>query len=130
MLGFDKQLAEFDWLEEAGPGGRGHGECSVRLGDQEVARIRYRQGRLPLPGVTVRATSIRDDMVLGCANHLRGRYRWSSVDIETAEGGLADILRHLGRPILAAVVTGYRGEMVDDLRALGFLPGRRVERQW
>lgn len=130
MLGFDKQLAEFDWHEEVGPGNRASGECVVQLGDQEVVRIRYRQGRLPLPGVPVRAMIIRDDMVLRCTNCIRGRYRWSSVDIETLEGGSSDILRHCGKPILAAVVTGYRGEMVDDLRALGFLPGRRVERQW
>ena len=65
MLGFNKQLAEFDWREEVGPGGRVSGECVVRLGGQEVVRIRYRQGRVPLPGVPVRAAMVRDDMVLG-----------------------------------------------------------------
>src|SRR5206468_1366523 len=48
-LGFKKQLAEFDWQEEGGPGVRVSGQCVVRLGDREVVRIRYRQGRLPLP---------------------------------------------------------------------------------
>jgi hypothetical protein len=54
LLGFKKQLADFDWQEEAGPGGRVSGQCTVRLQDQEVVRIRYRQGWLPLPSVPVR----------------------------------------------------------------------------
>ena len=28
MLGFDKQLADFQWQEEAGPGGRASGDVS------------------------------------------------------------------------------------------------------
>ena len=128
MLGFDKQLADFEWQEEAGPGGRASGECVVRLGGHEVVRIRYRQGRVPLPGVPVRAAMVRDDMVLVCSNRLRGRYRLSRAVFETTQGGPADILSHLGRPIVAAVVTGYRGVMADDLRALGFLPHRTPSR--
>jgi Acetoacetate decarboxylase (ADC) len=124
LLGFNKQLADFDWREEVGPGGRASGECVVRLGGQEVVRIRYRQGWVPLPGVPVRAAMLRGDMVLACSNHLRGRYRLSSASFEPADGGPADLLRHLGRPIVAAVVTGYRGVMADDLRAVGFLPHR------
>jgi hypothetical protein len=113
LLGFKKQLAGFDWHEEVGPSGRASGECLVRLGGQEVVRIRYRQGRVPLPGVPVRAAMVRDDMVrddmvLTCRNCLRGRYRWSRVFTEPAQGGPADVLRHLGRPILTAVVTDYR----------------------
>jgi hypothetical protein len=126
MLGFDKQLAEFDWHEEVGPSGKATGECVVRLGGQEVVRIRYRQGRVPLPGVPVRAAMVRDDMVLACSNRLRGRYRLSKAVFETTQGGPADILSHLGRPMVAAVVTGYRGVMADDLRALGFLPHRNA----
>lgn len=37
-------------------------------------------------------------------------------------------LRHLGEPIVSVVVTGYRGIMADDLRALGFLPHRNPAR--
>ena len=37
-LGFNKQLAEFDW-KEADPGHRASGECAVRLGDQDVVRF-------------------------------------------------------------------------------------------
>src|SRR5436305_2185679 len=44
LLGFKKQLADFDWHEEAGASGRASGECIVRLGGHEVVRIRYRQG--------------------------------------------------------------------------------------
>ena len=77
---------------------------------------------LPLPGMPVRAAMVRDDMVLRCSNRFRGRYRLSSASFEPAEGGPADLLRHLGRPIGAVVVTDYRGVMVDDLRAIGFLP--------
>jgi Acetoacetate decarboxylase (ADC) len=128
LLGFNKLLADFDWREEYGPGGRASGECVVRLGAQEVVHIRYRQGRVPLTGVPVRAMTIRGDMVLCFSNRLWGRYRWSTVAIEPTEGGQAGILRHLGRPILTAVVTGYRGVMADDLRALGFLPHRNPSR--
>src|SRR4051794_27229503 len=77
LLGFNKQLADFDWHEEVSPGGRASGECVVRLGGHEVVRIRYRQGRVPLPGVPVRAAMLRGDMVLACSNRLRGRFRWS-----------------------------------------------------
>ena len=83
---------------------------------------------MPLPGVPVRAAMVRGDMVLACSNRLRGRYRLSRAVIETTQGGPADILSHLGRPIVAAVVTGYRGVMADDLRALGFLPHRTPSR--
>jgi Acetoacetate decarboxylase (ADC) len=124
LLGFHKQLADFDWQEQTGPDGRASGQCIVRIEGQEVVRIRYRQGRLPLPGLPVRAMMMRDDMVLACSNRLRGRYRLSSASFEPADGGPADLLRHLGRPIVAAVVTGYRGMMADDLRAVGFLPHR------
>lgn len=123
-LGFDKRTGEFVWQEQIGPGRRASGECVVRFAGREVVRFRYRQGRLPLPGVPVRAMSIRDDMVLRCSNRLRGRYRRSEVQVEPMDGGPADLLRHLGRPILGVVVTGYRGVMVDDLRAIGFLPHR------
>ena len=95
MLGFNKRMGAFDWHEEVGPGGRVSGECVVRHGDQEVVRIRYRRGRTPLPGVPVRAMTIRDDMVLCCSNRIRGRYRWSEVDVRLAEGGPAGILRQL-----------------------------------
>lgn len=127
MLGFTKQLAEFDWREEVGPGCRASGECVIRLGGHEVVRIRYRQGRLPLPSMPVRAMTIRDDMVLCCSNRLRGRYRRSTAEIEPAEGGPVGLLRRLGRPILTAVVTDYRGVMVDRLRAVGFLPHRNPD---
>jgi hypothetical protein len=126
LLGFHKQLADFGWREEVGPGRRTSGECVVRLAGHEVVRIRYRQGRLPLPGMRVRVMTIRDDMVLACRNRLRGRYRWSTASFEPAAGGPADILRHLGKPIVAAVVTGYRGVMADDVRVLGFLPHRHT----
>ena len=128
MLGFDKRLAEFDWHEEVGPSGKATGECVVRLGGHEVMSIRYRQGRVPLPGVPVRAAMVRGDMVLACSNRLRGRYRLSKAVFEATQGGPADILSHLGRPMVAAVVTGYRGVMADDLRALGFLPHRTPSR--
>ncbi len=124
VLGFDKQLAGFEWHEEVGPSGKASGECVVRREGHEVVRIRYRQGWVPLPGMMVRAAMVRGDMVLACSNRLRGRYRLSEVVIETTQGVPADILSHLGRPIVAAVVTGYRGVMADDLRALGFLPHR------
>jgi hypothetical protein len=128
LLGFRKQMADFEWREEIGPGSRPSGECVVRLGGHEVVRIRYQQGRLPLPGMPARVMTIRDDMVLACWNRLRGRYRWSTATFEPSAGGPADILRHFGRPIVAAVVTGYRGVMADDLRALGFLPHRNSTR--
>jgi hypothetical protein len=128
LLGFHKHLADFDWQEAIGPGSQPSGECIVRLAGHEVVRIRYRQGRLPLPGMPVRVMTIRDDMVLTCRNRLRGRYRWSTASFEPTAGGPADILRHFGRPIVAAVVTGYRGVMADDLRAIGFLPHRSPAR--
>src|SRR4051812_44473974 len=128
LLGFNKQLADFDWHEEVDPGGRASGECVVRFGGHEVVRIWYRQGRGPLPGVPVRAAMVRGDMGLACSNRLRGRYRLSSASFEPAQGGPADFLRHLGRPIGTVVVTDYRGVMADDLRALGFLPHREAER--
>src|SRR5262249_38679408 len=68
LLGFQKQLADFDWHEEVGPDGRATGECVVQLGGHEVALIRYRQGRVPLPGVAVRAAMVRDDMVLNATS--------------------------------------------------------------
>jgi hypothetical protein len=128
LLGFHKQLAEFDWHEEVGSGGRASGECVVRLDGHEVVRIRYRQGRVPLPGVPVRAALVRGDMVLTCRNHLRGRYRWSTACFEPTPGGPADIQGDPGRPIVAAVVTDYRGVKADALRALGFLPHRNLAR--
>ena len=121
-------MAEFDWHEEIGPGGRVSGDCVVRLGGHEVVRIRYRQGRVPLPGLPVRAAMVRDDMVLACSNRLRGRYRLSTASFEPTAGGRADLLRHLGRPIVTTVVTDYRGVMADELRVLGFLPHRRADR--
>src|SRR4051794_11744372 len=99
LLGFNKQLADFDWQEEAGPDGRAPGGGVGGLGGRAGGRTHYRQGRLPLPGVPVRAMMIRDDMVLACSNRLRGRYRLSSVSFDPADGGPADLLRHLGRPI-------------------------------
>ena len=124
LLGFRKRLASFDWREEVGLGGRACGECVVRLDDQEVVRIRYRQGRLPLPSVPVRAMTIRDDMVLCFSNRLRGRYRWSSAEVRLTPEGPAGIIGGFGRPILTGVATGYRGVMGDAVRALGFLPRR------
>ena len=124
LLGFSKRLASFDWREEVGPGGRASGECSVRLDDQEVVRIRYRQGQMPLPGVPVRAMTIRDDMVLCFSNRLRGRYRWSSAEVRPLPEGPAGIIGRFGKPILAGVATGYGGVMGDAVRALGFLPHR------
>jgi hypothetical protein len=128
LLGFHKQLADFEWREAVGPGRRASGECVVRLAGREVVHIRYHQGRLPLPGMPVRVMTIRDDMVLACRNRLRGRYRWSTASFEPSAGGAADILRHFGRPIVAVVVTGYRGVMADDRRAIGFLPHRNPTR--
>ncbi|QDV35654.1 acetoacetate decarboxylase family protein [Tautonia plasticadhaerens] len=124
LLGFSKRLASFDWREEVGPGGRASGECLVRLNEQEVVRIRYRQGRMPLPGVPVQAMTIRDDMVLCFRNRLRGRYRWSHVEIEPTQDGPAGIIGGFGRPILTGVATGYQGVMGDAVRALGFLAHR------
>ena len=128
LLGFRKQVADFEWREEVGAGGRASGDCLVRLGGREVVRIRYRQGRLPLPGAPVRAAMVRDDMVLACSNRLRGRYRWSTVHVEPAEDGPAGCLGRFSRPIVSAVVTEYRGVMADDVRALGFLPHRHPAR--
>jgi Acetoacetate decarboxylase (ADC) len=128
LLGFGKQLADFDWREEVSPSGRASGEGVVRLGGHEVARIRSHQGRLPLPSIPVRAVTVRDDMVLGFSNRLWGRYRWSTAHIEPSEGGPASVLGRFGGPLLTAVVTGYRGVMADDLRALGFLPHRNPSR--
>ena len=127
LLGFSKRLASFDWREEVGPWGRACGECVVRLDDQEVVRIRYRQGRMPLPSVPVRAMTIRDDMVLCFSNRLRGRCRWSSAEVRPSQDGPAGIIGGFGRPILTGVATGYRGEMGDAVRAIGFLPHRRPE---
>src|SRR5947209_10623209 len=39
LLGFKKQLADFDWHQEVGPSGLASGECTVRLGGHEVVRI-------------------------------------------------------------------------------------------
>ena len=124
LLGFSKRLASFDWREEVGPGGRAFGECLVRFNEQEVVRIRYRQGRIPIPGVPVRAMTIRDDMVLCFSNRLRGRYRRSSAEVRLSPEGPAGIIGGFGRPILTGVATGYRGVMGDAVRALGFLPHR------
>jgi acetoacetate decarboxylase len=128
LLGFNKQLADFEWDEGVDRGGRASGDCLVRIGGQEVIRIHYRQGRVPLPGVPVRAAMLRGDMVLACSNRLRGRYRLSSASFDPKAGGPADILRQCGRPILTAVATDYRGVMADDLRALGFLPHHSGDR--
>src|SRR4051794_20337642 len=128
LLGFKKQMADFDWREETGPGGRVEGQCIVRLGGREVVRIRYRQGRVPVPGFPVRAVNIRDDMMIACSNRMWGRYRWSSVVFEAAQDGPAGLLNHLGRPILATVATRVRGVMGDDVRVLGFLPHRNPVR--
>src|SRR6516165_6405221 len=40
LLGFRKQLADFEWREGVGAGGRASGDCIVRLGGREVVRIR------------------------------------------------------------------------------------------
>ena len=128
MLGFDKRLADFEWQEEAGPGGRPPASASCGSGATRSSASATGRGGCRCRGVPVRAAMVRDDMVLACSNRLRGRYRLSKVVIETTQGGPADILSHLGRPIVAAVVTGYRGVMADDLRALGFLPHRTPSR--
>jgi hypothetical protein len=128
LLGFKKQLADFDWQEQTGPDGRASGECVVRLGGQEVVRIRYRQGRLPLPSVTVRAAALREDMVICCSNRLGGRYRWSTVIIEPSHDGPAACLKQCGRPVLTTVATRVKGVMADDVRVLGFLPHRNPYR--
>ena len=120
-------MADFDWQEETGPGGRASGECVVRLGGQEVVRIRYRQGRVPLPSIPVRAAAIREDMVLCCSNRLRGRYRWSTVLIEPSQGD-----RPLPQALRQAGPDDGRdpgeGVMADDVRVLGFLPERNPHR--
>jgi Acetoacetate decarboxylase (ADC) len=128
LLGFKKQLADFDWQEGAGPGRRVSGQCTVRLQDQEVVRIRYRQGWLPLPSVPVRTVTLRDDMVLDCSNRLRGSYRWSTVIIEPSEEGPASYLRHFSHPLLTVVATKVQGAMANDVRVLGFLPHRNPVR--
>lgn len=92
LLGFRKRLADFDWQEQTGTDGRASGGCVIRIGGQEVIRIRYHQGRLPLPNIPVRAAALRVDMVICCSNRLRGRYRWSTVRIEPSVDGPADCL--------------------------------------
>ncbi len=127
QLGIHKELAEFDWHEETVRGGRVRGKCVVRQGGREIAILRYHQGWLPIPSLRMGIAAIRDDALITCTNHLRGRHRCSHVSVEFPDSGpLA--WAQLGRPFIATVATEIEGEMGDDAKIAGYLPHRNPRR--
>jgi len=124
QLGVQKELADFDWQEEVFAGGRVRGVCTVRQSGREIAVIRYRQGRLPLPSFRIGIAAIRNDSVITCVNHLRGRHRCSRVRFEFPDSGPLAWAQGLGRSWVETVATEIEGEMGDEVKIAGYLPHR------
>jgi len=124
LVGARKEVLPFAW-DERREHGRVSGTCSVgEDAARPIVRIAYREGRVPLPTLPMRAATLRDELLLVSRQRIRGRHRLGHVRIDVDPEGPLAWLRDFGPPLVSAVTTRMRGRLMEAPRVARILAHR------